>query len=412
MPSNGAKTDLLVFHITDVFPPSIGGIETALGTLLPRLIGVQSVVLVDSVNVADPESAVGNVRVVPVSGRRGLWRLLQSPSIERVLAGRSPSLLSLLWNMARQDERSRLLSRAPADSVLHFHGLGWLRRFDPATEGLRGLFNAFVVRRFFRAVQDLPAAVYTDHSLFSGPYDRFVANAGPAFLANVRAIVTVERSGFENAKRWARESGEDKIVRLIPNPVDLDRFAWRQRIPSQTFTLGYVGRVSKPGLPLLSTLWASAPDWARLVLCLARDREMSIGLPPSVRSMLASPSTEVLWDVPQEEMPRVLASVDTLLDPFEVGTPRTTIEALAVGRPVIRFRESQSNAEPLIPDELAPLVLSSEPLRAWQLIEAWRNRPEEHLRLCTEARRFATSTFDAAMIAAEYRALYQELLSS
>jgi len=109
-------------------------------------------------------------------------------------------------------------------------------------------------------------------------------------------------------------------------------------------------------------------------------------------------------------MPSFLASLDVLLDPFEVGTPRTTIEAFAVGRPVFRFRPSPEDAESLVPADVAPVFLDTSPTSAWTLAEQWYRAREAYYRVCRRTREFAVATFDANRIAEQYSVLYQELL--
>ncbi len=406
----GRGARLRVLHFTDVFGSSIGGIETALSTLLRRMPSVDATVLVDAPAASTRlvENPPNSIDVQYVSASDASWFRVAFPIISLMPTAHASSVIGLLSNLARQDVRSRYVRDEDGRAVVHYHGLGWLRRYNPAMPGIRGLFNTMVLRRVFGASRAARASLYTDHSLFSGSYERFVRNGGPAIMGSVAAVVAVERSGYENARRCLREEKLHTLVRFIPNPIDTDLFRFIEPPSGPEFVVCYVGRAGKPGINTVIAVWESAPPWARLVLCLAAepgDNPMSAPI-----SQLAShPRVSIFWNLSPEDVAAVLGQASVMVDPYEVGTPRTTLEAFATGRPVIRIRDSEEASETTLPAELAPFVNRAAPRSAWEVLRRFRDSRDAYLEVCRQCRAFAVSTFDVRIVASAYLSLYEDL---
>ncbi len=404
------ETRLRVLHITDVFDSSIGGIETALSTLLPRMPSVDATVLVDGP--VETTRFVGNPRtsieVRHISPSDAAWFRLSFPLISMIQTAGTQGVVGLLSNLARQDVRTRYVRDEEGRVLVHYHGLGWLRRYNPAIPGMRGLLNKFVLNRVFRPSRAARASLYTDHSLFSGTYERFLRNGGAAIISSLAAVVTVERSGYENARRCLKEEKLHASARFIPNPIDTDLFRFIQPPSSPEFVLCYVGRAGKPGINTVAAIWEGAPPWARLVLCLATvpGANPTLG---SISHLASHPRVSTFWNLPPQEVATVLGQANVLLDPYEVGTPRTTLEALATGRPVLRIRDSEEANEATLPSDLAPFVDRASPKSAWEVLGRFRDSPDTYVRLCHRCRDFAVSNFDVRVVANAYLSMYEDL---
>ena len=408
--SHDPETRLRILHVTDVFGSSIGGIETALSTLLPRMPSVDATVLVDGPLettrfVGSPRTSI-DVRYISPSD--AAWFRLSFPLISMIQTAHTQSIVGLLSNLARQDVRTRYVRDEKGRALVHYHGLGWLRRYNPAITGTRGLLNKMVFKRIFRPSRPARASLYTDHSLFSGTYERFLRNGGPAMIGSLAAVVAVERSGYENARRCLQEDRLHPLVRFIPNPIDTDLFRFIEPPSGPEFVVCYVGRASKPGINSVVAVWEGAPPWARLVLCLATEPGANPML-GSISQLASHPRVSIFWNLPPQEVAAVLRQASVLLDPYEVGTPRTTLEALATGRPVLRIRDSEEANEATIPSELAPFVDRGSPKSAWDLLGRFRDSPDAYLRLCRRCRDFAVSNFDVRIVANAYLSLYEAL---
>lgn len=413
---NRAKSDappvFRVFHVTDTFVPNIGGIETALATLLPQLSGVASYVLTNSI-VGSPaiERFGEHTTVLRIPPRNIVANRLSQTFTSGGSVGRAANSLYLISEWRRQKNRRRIVGRIGPEGVVHFHGLGWLRGCNPRPKVGTWRAKEIFFRRYFRMMQEVGPYLYTDHSLFSGEYARFVGNGGPALVDSVSSVVAVEESGYLNALHYIRESRASTRVDLIPNPVDLNVFAWKAPKPSELFRVGYVGRAAKPGLDLVIRLWESAPDWAELRLCLAGTPIEVANLRRNnrIRALLKRPRVHADWNVAYKDMSSFLSGIDVLVDPYETGTPRTTIETLCTGRPVVRLRKSRDSVEPLLPSSVAPFIPWSDIGLTWDWLQRLRDSPETHTRICGECRAFGASTFDLVTIAAKYEEVYRRI---
>jgi glycosyltransferase involved in cell wall biosynthesis len=297
--------------------------------------------------------------------------------------------------------RRRWLKRRIAFfDLVHVHSLATLRHYDRIAKGSRWSISRGIARLYadFRALGK--PILYTDHSFFVGSYERFVANSCGVIVDLMESLVCVEESGYRNVLRYSKENGLSRNVWLMPNAVDTDLFRYYPPSEGDEFAVGFAGRVEKEGLDMFAALVREAPENLRFKACLA-------GNPGSLPKELArSPQLAVRWNVASEEMPDFYRSVNVLLDAFPVGIPRTTIESLASGRPVIRIRDGRHSEASLISPEISPCFPAEDLADALELIHRLRESPVAYGRLCEASRQVAENTFSASMIANRYRDIY------
>ncbi|MGQ0797112.1 MAG: glycosyltransferase family 4 protein [Methanobacteriota archaeon] len=389
---------LRVAHITETFLPRVGGIETALATLLRALPEVDHRVLTTPVRGSAPrERLAANVLVerLPPDDDvlAGLAHLLPRPAGSRRLG----FALATVGHILR--ERSRRV-RASDAHVVHIHGAArarYLANWD-RVHGMRlgrTLLDWWIDPRAYGG-----PVLFTDHSLCAGSRRQFADSGSPELLRRLSAVVCVERTGLANATAFAAESGLTTRIWHIPNPIDTDTFVARPMPGAGRLRVGYAGRAEKEGIDRILPLLRAAPERLEFRLVLSGDPAVGPELPRST-------NVTVEWNVPNDRLPAFYAGLHVFLDPLGFGAPRTSLEALSSGRPVVRLRSDGDPREDL-PDDIAPAV-RPEPGSVLELLRALDEDRVDLERRGRAARAHARESFDARVVAARYRDVYHSL---
>ncbi|UWG52013.1 Glycosyltransferase [Halalkaliarchaeum sp. AArc-CO] len=138
----------------------------------------------------------------------------------------------------------------------------------------------------------------------------------------------------ETDKQRVRDLGVTSRIEVVPNGVDTERFRSdgpvSERIDHDGYVVLFVGRLVEGKRPM---------DVIQAVSRLDDDIHLYICGDGPLRSELeatAGPQVTFLGLVPHEEMPEVYRAADLLVLPSRAeGTPRTIMEALSTGVPVV-----------------------------------------------------------------------------
>ncbi len=242
--------------------------------------------------------------------------------------------------------------------------------------------------------------VMTDHSLCGGTRFQFDRTRAGDVVRRVPNLVCVEQSGFQNASAYVREQNLRTRVWYIPNPVDTARFRSHALPESESLIVGYVGRAEKKGVSDVVDLAREAPEGIQFRLALA-------GTPATVNPAQESSRIQVEWNLPNDEMSEFYRNIHVFLDPWSFGAPRTALEALASGRPVVRIRQGPPHAEDL-PAEVSP-ISTPDSASILQLLGELREDRDRLELLSRLSRDVAVQRFDASRIAESYRMIYHEI---
>ncbi|WP_049898158.1 glycosyltransferase family 4 protein [Halococcus agarilyticus] len=199
--------------------------------------------------------------------------------------------------------------------------------------------NLAALKRGFDAT---PLAI-TNHGLYS--------QSAPEWLFRWY-LRTLGRGTFDSADvvfcytaadgRRLREFGVETDIEIVPNGIDTDRF--RPDGPASDLietgdpTILFVGRLvggKRPNdaLAAIERVRASHPD-ARLVF--AGDGPLGADLERHAADNDLGSAVEFLGAIPYEEMPQLYRAADLFVLPSRAeGLPRTVLEALSTGVPVV-----------------------------------------------------------------------------
>lgn len=220
-------------------------------------------------------------------------------------------------------------------------------------------------------------------------------------LNRASAITAVSKS---TAELVASDIGSPLPIRVIPNGVDISRFSPpRTRSGRQTIRVLFSGNLTRrKGAHLLPGIAARLPSHIEIVCASGLGRgNVDIG---------SLPNFKILKGVSHEAMPKLYHDVDILLMPTtREGMSLAVLEAMASALPVVASNCSSlpEQVDPgkggylCKPDDVAAFADAVVHLAESAAI---RRQMGEYNRARVE------KEFDARMIAAAYRALFEEVL--
>jgi len=385
-----------VVHLVDVLPPGIGGIESALATLLNLMPDVRFTVVT-------PRHSGG--QGYPWGSHVNVYELDAGDLVQRLVSPVLPARLrpasSLMAQLVHEVSRRRLAASMDADLV-HMHSFPLFRFFANLRDKYPNVVTSYLVERL-RAFNRLKRPLtFTDHSLFGGSRRQFESIQSGLLVERLENIVCVERSGKVNVDAYARERGLGIRSWWIPNPIDTERFRPGPLPSSSRLIIGYAGRWEKRGTEEIIGLTRALPDWAELRIALAvrSDEDLRSAL------SLERPGVKVFVNLPNSSMPEFYNSLHLLLDPWSFGAPRTALEAMSCGRVVVRWFSDETDVNPPeIPPEVSPTVRA----RGAQELFAHLSSFQDDLLLRglgDASRALAEATYSSHRIVDAYRAVY------
>ena len=304
-----------------------------------------------------------------------------------------------LWKLYR-------LMRSGRYQIVHTHS---------SKAGILGRLAAWLAR--------VPVIVHTVHGwgfhdhlsrtrrLLYVVLERFAAPRADALIAVSERDVEKglqERIGRRDQYRLIRSA----IPLEVFEPRDIDRASVRKGLglPEEVAVLGSVGRLSPQKNPL---------DWVRVAERVSRDlpdcRFLVVGdgpLRPSVENMVRHSGLRertVLTGL-RRDVPCLLAAMDVfLLTSLWEGLPRTVVQAMAMGLPVVATGIDGS-AEAISSGETGylctPGAIEELAERCIELL----TQPETRRAMGAEARAFARREFDLRRMGEQIESLYLELV--
>jgi len=197
-----------------------------------------------------------------------------------------------------------------------------------------------------RRVGDTPLAI-TNHGLYSqnAPervFDLYLRSVGRWTFNQADAVFCYTDEDRERV----REFGVDSRIEVVPNGIDTERFRpdgpKSGRIDHDGPVVLFVGRLVKGKRPGDAVAAVSR-------LTDERNAKLYVAGEGPLRSELAEDHVEFLGQLPYVEMPAVYRAADALILPSRAeGLPRTVLEALASGVPVVVSDLEQ--VEPVVGD--------------------------------------------------------------
>lgn len=140
----------------------------------------------------------------------------------------------------------------------------------------------------------------------------------------------------ETDKQRLQSRGIESEITVIPNGIDCSQFKPTDVEPKQQ--LLFVGRLKKGKGPqyLLEAFSELAPNYPHLSLKLVGDGPLRDELEQQATSLEISDQVELLGEVPNKKLPRLYnESLAFVLPSLSEGLPRTVLEAMACGKPVV-----------------------------------------------------------------------------
>ncbi len=251
-----------VVLVSDLFLPVLGGTESAVSTLLCSLPDVRFTVLTVQPVMGSAYPWGDNVVVRHMNLQHiinSIVRRLLPPSIRHHSGVVVYPIHELQVRLAASSTRADLVH---LHSFLAFSSIAsfaqrhvsrltlnladWLRDFDWYGHPL----------------------LFTDHSQFSGQWERFLSMHSDLLVERLRNVACVELSGKANVDRCAREKGLKVRTWWVPNPIDVQLFRPAPFPSTSKLIVGYAGRYSKEGLREIVELMNRRPDWVEFRLAL------------------------------------------------------------------------------------------------------------------------------------------------
>lgn len=240
---------------------------------------------------------------------------------------RRPATVSALGNDISAGVARYLHRNADAFDVVHAHS---------------HLYFSTNLAAFARRLGGPPLTV-TNHGLYSqtapeAVFDAYLRTLGRWTFDQSEVVFCYT----EEDRERLREVGVSAPVQVVPNGIDTSRFTpegpTSDCVPDGKPVVLFVGRLvegKRPGdaVAALDRLRETHPD-ARLVVC--GDGPLREELAAAVAERGLTEAVTFLGHVPYDEMPAVYRGVDALVLPSRAeGLPRTVLEALASGVPVV-----------------------------------------------------------------------------
>lgn len=240
---------------------------------------------------------------------------------------RRPATTELLGNEMSVGVARYLRSEANGFDVVHAHS---------------HLYFSTNLAAFGRRLDGPPLAV-TNHGLYSQTaperlFDLYLRTLGRWTFDQADVVFCYTDADRERL----REVGVSAPVEVVPNGIDTSRFTpdgpTSDRVPDGSPIVLFVGRLiegKRPGdaVAALDRLHETHPD-ARLAVC--GDGPLRETLEDAVAERGLEAAVSFLGHVPYDEMPQVYRESDALVLPSRAeGLPRTVLEALASGIPVV-----------------------------------------------------------------------------
>jgi len=249
-------------------------------------------------------------RSLPREERRAGYRLIRHREVARPMDNTiTPGIITTLRrNVSEYD-------------VLHIHS---------------HLYFSSNVAAMVSRLSDIPTVV-TNHGLISQTAPTWLQHVFNPTLGKFTFEVGDSILCYtETNKRRLEERGIETDISVIPNGIDCSQFKPTDAEPNHQ--LLFVGRLKDGKGPhyLLDAFGRLATAYPGLSLTLVGDGPLRPDLETQAAQLGVSDRVEFLGEVPNDELPRLYnESLAFVLPSLSEGLPRTVLEAMACGTPVV-----------------------------------------------------------------------------
>ena len=220
-------------------------------------------------------------------------------------------------------------------------------------------------------------------------------------------IICVDYDIYKKFEDYCKESGEDKKVWFIPNPVDTSIFQNKPFIKREKLTVGIYARLGhKPGLDLLIEVVNNASDNMKFeIICLGTQSQLT-----ALSQKIKNKNVKLIFNLQYNQIPAYINSFDILFNPVMVPCiSRFTLEAMSCGRPVMMV--DMGNRYPIISRKTGFLVSpnSKAIIESFENISSERDLPEH---IGKNAMEIVKKEFDVSIICPKLENIYTEVINS
>ena len=198
---------------------------------------------------------------------------------------------------------------------------------------------------------------------------------------------------------WARKRGFRKTLELIPNGVDIQKFAGERAAHEGTVLITASRLVHKNGIDTIIRALPLLPDITFVVCGIGPDEKKLQALAREL-----GVAGRVLWrgHVDHNDLPRHLHHADIFIRPSRSeGMGNSFVEAFAAGIPVIATQEG--GLADFITSEVAWPVKKDSPDQIALQVKAILSNPEHTQRVIENAKQLVKAKYDWSLIACAMR---------
>lgn len=389
LPSSDARHDADILFV--IGQMQVGGAETHLATVIPKLVGRgwRSTVFCFKGD--------GPLRAKLERGGVPVLAAVESSSQKRSIVGRLLNVVRAAWSLL-----AVMVRRRP--KIVHF--------FLP---------EAYVIGAPLAVLARAPIRVMSRRSINS--YQKAYVGLSRLEPLLHRTMTAV----LGNSRRVVRELLEDEGVPerrlgLIYNGVDLDRFTnlpsrasvrARLGIPETALVMVMVANLIpyKGHLDLMTALAEAHPQLPSDWRCLVVGRDDGAGPPARAKASELGIEKHVMFLGPSMDVPELLAACDIgLLTSHQEGFSNAVLEGMAAGLPMV-VTNVGGNAEAILDGEMGIVVPPRDPHAFSEAIVRLANDPRLREEYGSAAKKRVAERFALDACVAQYEAFYNALLS-
>ena len=327
-----------VLEVAPRFLPLIGGVPTHVNAIVEALHDFDFVV-VKNLTRSEPDSFPPNLQLISVGP---VWREPARNGIRRA----ARMLLQGVAERIRWRNRNAIARRLRPD-LIHIHLIDQDYFWRVAGKlGLRGLILR-MVRYCARVGRDPHKVVFTEHTLLSAPDSIVPEYIKDIVLEAFENIICVERTSYMRAVDHRDRHGRPRNIWYIPNSVDTKAFSPHPFPKAPPLRIGVASRIDKPGYAEVVSLARHLPDFAELWIAFSGDQSRI----DKFRAELGQHRFRLFANIQPRDMPAFYSNIHVFFNQFPyTAIGRTTLEAMASGRPVVTFSHRGVDKYPVAPE--------------------------------------------------------------
>jgi len=189
--------------------------------------------------------------------------------------------------------------------------------------------------------------VLTEHTLLSAPASIVPEYLKDIVLQSFENIICVERASYVRANNHRDRHGHPRNIWYIPNSVDTEAFSPQPFPKAPPVRIGVASRIDKPGYAEVVSLANHLPNFAELWVAFSGDE----GRLEKFRTGAGHDRVRLFANIKPQDMPTFYSNVHIFFNQFPYkGIGRTTLEAMASGRPVVTFDHEGGDKYPVSPE--------------------------------------------------------------